>query len=419
MRIGLFTDTFRPNLNGVTVSIETFAAELAHLGSTVVLFAPRPRFPRPFGSRFGSAVPPISHPPGVDSVHWVPSVPLVFERTQRLALPLERLIVSSARRARLDVVHTQTPFGIGYAGVQAGRALGIPVVHTYHTYYAEYVHYLRAGARLARRLTPAVSRWFCNLHDWVIVPSHDIEDLLAGYGVRRPLEVLMTGVPIPPVATPEERVLARRELGLAPEERALLFVGRIAREKNLDLLLDAMPELLARDPRLVLFLAGDGPDRLRLERAVVARGLAREVRFLGWVPHDAIEPCYRAADVFVFPSLTETQGLALLEAMARGCAVVAAHGPGVRELIDHGVNGLLAAPEPRAFARAVTVLLARPQLARRLGESARRRAGDLESAGQARTLLERYEELQAQARGVRRGLRGLAARAREEVAAWR
>lgn len=416
MRIGFFTDTYRPNLNGVVVSIETFAAELDRLGSSVVLFAPRAQLTELFSlGRRGSK----DLPPGIEAVHSIPSLPLFFERSQRLALPIERLVLGWAERARLDVVHTHTPFGIGYAGVQAGRTLGLPLIHTYHTYYAEYSHYLRAGARLARRVTPAVSRWFCNLHDWVIAPSHDIEELLTHYGVRRPIQVLQTGVPIPPETTAAGRETARRALGLGAEARPLLFVGRIAREKNLDLLLDAMLLLRERVPGVILLLAGDGPDRHRLERGVAERGLAREVRFLGWVPHDAIEPCYRAAEVFAFPSLTETQGLALLEAMARGCAVVAARGPGVCDLIDHGVNGLLADPEPDRLASAVATLLAQPGLAARLGTGARLRALDLDSALMAGALMRRYDELRAGARLGRRGLRGLALRAREEVAAWR
>lgn len=425
MRIGFFTDTYRPSLNGVVVSIETFASEVARLGSSIVLFAPRPRF-----SPWFSSLPWLAEsgaagglPPGIDEVHWVPSLPLITDRTHRVALPIMRQIRLRAAAAGIDVVHTHTPFAVGYSGIQVGRALGIPIVHTYHTYYAEYVHYLRAGAPLARRLTPAISRWFCNLHDLVLAPSQDIQELLVHYGVRRPIEVLMTGVAMEPEVTiaerKAEREAARSRLGLDPGERALLFVGRIAREKNLDLLLEVLPLLRAREPRIKLLLAGDGPDRQRLERAAQARGLEGQVRFLGRVPHDEIDDCYHAADLFLFPSITETQGLALLEAMSRGCPLVAACGPGVRDLVHHGWDGLLAEPEPVAFAAAAAAVLGAPDFSRRLGAAARGRALELDAGSQAHRLLERYESLRSGARGSRRGLRGFAMRAREEVAAWR
>jgi 1,2-diacylglycerol 3-alpha-glucosyltransferase len=417
MRIGFFTDSYRPNLNGVVVSIETFAAALSDLGGDVVLFAPGPRISRLLPTQLTSGSTPL--PPGITELHLIPSVPLIVERNQRLALPIQRIIQRRAAAAGLDVVHTHTPFAIGYAGVQAGRALGAPLVHTYHTYYAEYVHYLKAGARLARRITPAVSRWFCNLHDRVLAPSHDLQGILVRYGVRRPIEVMMTGVAIPPEATPAERLAAKRELGVEPPVKTLLFVGRIAREKNLDLLLDSLVKLRRRLPRVTLLLAGDGPYRARLEHGVTARGLASRVRFLGWVPHDQIQTTYLAADLFVSTSLTETQGLAPLEAMASGCAVVLARGPGVVDLVEHERSGLIVDPDAQSLAAAAEQVLTDPDLRGRLAAGARERAKRTEARAQASQLLSRYQELRLSARCSRRGLRGLAARAREEVAAWR
>lgn len=415
MRIGFFTDSYRPNLNGVTVSIETFAAALADLGGSVVLFAPGPQVMRLSPTRLTTRTAAL--PPGITELNLIPSVPFIVERNQRLALPIQRII--QRRSAGVDIVHTHTPFAIGYAGVQAGRALGVPLIHTYHTYYAEYVHYLKAGARLARRITPVVSRWFCNLHDRVLAPSHDLEGILVRYGVRRPIEVMMTGVPIPPEASPAERLAAKRELGVEPPVKTLLFVGRIAREKNLDLLLDSLVLLYRRLPATKLLLAGDGPYRPRLERGVIARGLSSWVRFLGWVPHDRIQTAYLAADLFVSTSLTETQGLAPLEAMAAGCPVVVARGPGVVELVVDGQSGLIVDPDRERVAEAAERVLTDPALARELAAGGRERAEGIEARAQAGRLLSLYRELRSSARCSRRGLRGLATRAREEVAAWR
>ncbi len=416
MHIGFFTDCYRPNQNGVVVSMESFAAELTRLGSEVSVFAPRPQV-----TGFLAQTPAQSaHPPGdVATVHWLPSVPLPVERSQRLALPVTRWIRRHPATAELDIVHTHTPFAIGYAAVQVARSLGIPIVHTYHTYYEEYVHYFRAGAPIARRITPAYSRWFCNLHDHIVAPSAGIREVLLDYGVRRPIEILHTGVDLSPLPDPQSRARMRSELGIAPDVPLLLFAGRIAREKNLDLLLSMLARLGSRFPAAELVLAGDGPDRTRLEREAEEHGLAHRVRFLGWVPHEEIRDLYAAADLFVSASVTETQGLSILEAMATGTAVIAARGPGVTDLIEHGVSGWLAAPTAPSLVEACAAILSDPALAARLAAGGRARAEALGTRSQAWKLYHRYEELARRARGSRRGLRGLAARAREEVAAWR
>ncbi len=418
MRIGYFTDSYRPNLNGVVVSMETFAAEIAPLGSSVVIFAPRTQITGFFTQRIISST--HSLPAGIEAIYWVPSFPLITERSHGLALPIAHRVRQLAAELGLDVVHTHTPFAIGYVGVQAGRALGLPLVHTYHTYYAEYVHYLKAGAPIARRITPAFSRWFCNLHDQILAPSHDTRDLLVRYGVRRPVDVLMTGVPIPSDVSAPKRSAARARIGISPSAPVLLSVGRIAREKNLDLLLGALAILNERRPDAELVIAGDGPDRSRIEQLAAKQGLASRVRFIGWVPHNEIDVCYRAADVFVSASVTETQGLSLLEAMAAGLAVVAVRGPGIVDLVEHETSGLLVDdPRPMPFAAAVDRILSEAALGDRLSTAARRRAEGVDAARQARILCDCYAQLRASARRERRGWRGLATRAREEVAAWR
>jgi 1,2-diacylglycerol 3-alpha-glucosyltransferase len=417
MRIGYFTDSYRPNLNGVVVSMESFAAELLDLGSEVTVFAPRPQAHGLLAQPHAQSA---ATPPEIHSICWVPSVPLILERSQRMGLPIARWILHRATDAGgLDVVHTHTPFAIGYAGVQVARTLGIPIVHTYHTYYEEYVHYFRAGAPLARRITPAYSRWFCNLHDYILAPSHDIRSLLLDYGVRRPIEVFQTGVQLPGVADPIQVRVTRREFDLPAEVPVLMFAGRIAREKNLDQLLSVVNHLRAKYPSLLLVLAGDGPDRHRLERDAAALGIAPHVRFVGWVSHERMGRLFCAADVFVSASVTETQGLALLESMAARTPVVAARGPGVNDLIRDGESGILTSPTAEALAAAVHEVLSDRDLAARLAAGGRRRAEALSAKAQADQLLARYESLKRRARSSRTGLRGLAVRAREEVSAWR
>jgi glycosyltransferase involved in cell wall biosynthesis len=419
MRVGFFTDTFRPNLNGVVVSIESFAAELIDLGCESVVFAPRPPR-RPPAARTAPAITVPYDLPGIDTIHWVPSMRSLIGPGHRIGLPFLRRLLSLAQREELDVIHTQTPFQIGYAGISIARKLGVPIVHTYHTYFAEYVHYLKVAARLGKLAAPRYSRWFCNLHDLVLAPSTDIQRVLRGYGVRRPVEVLETGVPLPARLDAAEQVTARATLGLPAECRVLLYVGRLAREKNLDLLLAAARRLAAWRDDFVLLLVGDGPGRQQLERDAARLGIGRHVRFSGWVDHDRLRPYFAAATLFVFPSVTETQGLSLLEAMAHGVPVVASVGPAIGDLVEPGRNGLLVAPESGDLSEAIDALLDDPALAGLLARGARNAAARLDAQRQATRLFELFESLVGHSRRTaRRGLRGLAARAWEEATAWR
>jgi glycosyltransferase involved in cell wall biosynthesis len=238
--------------------------------------------------------------------------------------------------------------------------------------------------------------------------------------VRRPIEIMKTGVRVPPMPATDEASAARDHLGLPDSAPLLLYVGRLAREKNLDLLLEVTRHVHSARPDAVLLLVGDGPDRQRLQRRARSLRIADRVRFPGWVPHAELRRWYVAADIFVFPSTTETQGLSLLEAMAHGCAVVAANGPGTRDVITSGASGMLVAAEARRLAGAVRTVLDEPGGTTRLGRGARAVAEHLDSRRQARRLYTRYQLLIEECRrAARRGWRGLAARAWEETVAWR
>ncbi len=415
MHVGFFTDTFAPNQNGVVVSIETFAAELQALGCRTTIFAPDTRHPLAGRRR-------RLHARGAAEVRWVRSVPWMIDRSYRFALPAIRQLAQVADDSAVDLVHTHTPFALGYAGLHVGRRLRLPVVHTYHTYFAEYAHYLRAGAVFGRRAAPPVSRWFCNLHNLVLAPSSDVRALLESYGVRSPIDVVMSGVKLPAPADPDDGHCVRSRAGMAADAPLLLYVGRVAREKNLDLLLRTLVRLVARKPETRLALVGDGPDGPRLKALARRLGVEAQLHWAGWIPHDALRPWYAAADVFVFASLTETQGLAVLEAMAHALPVVAANGPGLRDTLVDGDNGLVVEPIPAAFAAGVAKILDDRRTAARLAGSAQRTATHLSATNQARRLLNHYEALGAATpgrQGGRRGIRDLAASAWETAAAWR
>lgn len=353
MRVGLFTNNYLPMLGGVSTAVETVRAVLARLGHEPVVVAPRMR----------------GAPEREPGVIRVPAVPAPTHPDFALPLPLSPDLARRLAALDLDVVHAQHPFLLGQAGRRLARRRGCPFVFTYHTRYDEYAHYVPLPRPLVARQAVLWSTRFANRADLVIAPSAALAARLRAQGVTRPIEVLPTGVDLARFE-PGDRTRARMILGLGPGP-LLLYVGRLDREKNVAFLLDAFERVTAVHPTARLTLVGRGTEEETLRRRTVARGIAGRVRFVGGVPPSSVAPYYQAADVFVFSSTTETQGLAVLEAMASGLPVVAVRAAGVEEAVLDGVSGLLVPEEREAFAGAVLELLQDPDLAGKLAGGAR------------------------------------------------
>ena len=223
---------------------------------------------------------------------------------------------------RFDLVHIQTPFVAHYRGLELARRFGVPAVETYHTFFEEYLfHYvpflpkgwLRAAAR-------RFSRTQGNSVAALVVPSTAMREVLGGYGVTTPMHVVPTGIPLAEFGG-GDGARFRARLGIAAATPLLLFVGRVAHEKNIGFLLRALELAKQQVPGLEMVIAGEGPAEASLRREAARLGLAARVHFVGYLDRKgALLDCYAAADAFVFASRTETQGLVLLEAMARRLA---------------------------------------------------------------------------------------------------
>lgn len=349
----MLSDVYFPRVNGVSTSIQTLRQALAEAGHASVLAAPD--YPG------AASEPDIVRIPG-----WpVPRDPEDrFMHPRALAAALDTL-----NPADFDLVHIHTPFLAHRAGVRWARRHGLPSVETCHTLFEEYFHHYlpflpRAWlAAAARRL----SRKECDGVTAVIAPSSAMKRTLEAYGVARPLHVISTGIRMADFADCDGAAFRARH-GIAPARPVMAYVGRVAFEKNLDFLL-RVTEAVRRDrPDALLVIAGEGPARAKLERAVAARGLADSVRFVGYLERKTELPaCYCAADVFVFASKTETQGLVLLEAMALGVPVVALAEMGTRDVLKDGAGCRIAPDDVDAFARTLAPLLADRTAARALG----------------------------------------------------
>ena len=328
MRILKVSDVYFPRVNGVSTSIETFRRDLLGLGHEVTLVAPR------------YAAEPVA-------VNTAASAPIVRIEARSVPRdPEDRLMswrglnatLEALAGQRFDVVHIHTPFLAHYAALRVARKFRIPVVATYHTRFEEYLHHYVPV--LPRALTRPAARRFsrsqCNQLDAIIAPSLAMRDALLDYGVKRRIEILPTGLPGERFVRGDGASFRARH-GIAADRPVLLFVGRAAHEKNIGFLLRMVAELRRRQPSVLLLVAGEGPAAADLRALAAQLQLGESVRFMGYFDRGGeLQDCYRAADLFVFASLTETQGLVLLEAMAQAVPVVGIPRMGTIDILGPG-----------------------------------------------------------------------------------
>jgi len=351
MRVGLFTDAYLPEISGVTTVVNRLKKELERLGHVTYIYAP------------GYGKQEVDSP----GVFRFPSQPFMFHKASRVAFPYSRGATHSFER--LDIVHSHAPFSMGLLALGVATRYRIPHVHTYHTYLSEYRHYLPVGLRPPKKAAERASAAFCNHCTAVTAPSTPIKEELIRYGVHRPIHVLPFGVDLSPFQRPAAW-RPRCSLGIPQDAPLLLHVGRLAREKNLPFLIRVFADIHAADPRVTLVVAGDGPLRGQLERQAEELGLSHCIIFTGFIDHPQLIDLYKEADLFLFSSKTETQGLVLLEAMAGATPVVAIGRLGVLDVVKDGKNGLLAPEDEGEYKRLALDLLGDHHLYERLRQGA-------------------------------------------------
>lgn len=359
MRVLMVSDVYFPRINGVSTSIETFRHALADHGVEVRVVVPR------YGDE-----------PEQAGVARVAGRPVPRDPEDRMVAWRAMRDTVRKHAADCDLVHIQTPFAAHYTGLRAGRREGVPVLATYHTLFEEYLqHYAPIlPAAALRALARHFSRRQCNALDGIVVPSLAMRTRLNEYGVKRPIHVLPTGIPLGRFSG-GNRDRFRAAHGIGAGRPLALFVGRVGHEKNIGFLFEMMVAALRKCPDLLLLVAGEGPALPALRAKAAGHGLGESVRFAGYLDrHRDLPDCYAAADVFVFASRTETQGLVLLEAMAVGLPVVALAHMGTVDILAPG-QGCRVPPEtPRGFADAVVEIVSDAALRARLGREARAHA---------------------------------------------
>jgi 1,2-diacylglycerol 3-alpha-glucosyltransferase len=278
-------------------------------------------------------------------VFRLPSIPLVFLPSRRMAFAPSPKLFFGLRKLKLDVVHTQTEFPLGIFGRVVADLFHLPTVHTYHTMYEDYVHYIANGHLITPRMAQQFSRIFCNRAKVVITPAEKTRNSLIAYGVRRPIMTIPTGIDFSPFSrskySADDILAVKRELGIAADAPVVVFVGRVAIEKSLDVVLKAMPALLKNLPDAKLAIVGDGPAIPIMQALADGLGITSSVVFAGGKRWETIGKYYQLGDVFVTASTSETQGLTYIEAIAAKTPVIAKKDQSIDGVVIHGETGLV------------------------------------------------------------------------------
>jgi 1,2-diacylglycerol 3-alpha-glucosyltransferase len=358
MKILFISDVYFPRVNGVSTSIKTFIDQLALLGHQIDLIAPD------YGKQHANE----------PNIKRIPARSIYFDPEDKLMKYGEALkLLPELEKADYDIIHINTPFVAHYLGLKLAKLLNIPCVETYHTFFEDYLHHYLPWIpqSAARGIARFISKKQCNAVDAVVVPSQPMLDVLRAYGIKTTANVIPTGLQAGSFAD-ADGIMFKKIYGIENNRPMLLYVGRVAFEKNIPFLFEMIKVLAERHPNVLLVVAGEGPAERALHQLAITLKIEDNVKFIGYLDRDTeLNACYRSADVFVFSSKSETQGLVLLEAMAQGTPVVAIAELGTASILVEGEGAMISSENTTEFAEKVASLIEDHEQRNTLGESAK------------------------------------------------
>lgn len=328
MKIGIFTDTYRPQINGVVTSVCLMEQKLKEHGHEPFIFT-------------------IAHPhvkPSQDpsNVFRIGSVTFWGNPDYRIAKIYSRGTLKKVQELKIDLIHSHAPFSLGIMAHLIAKKLEIPEIHTYHTMLSDYTHYIKFGGLMPKLAAENYSRVFCNLVNAIIVPTKKVYQTLKDYGVKTPIYIIPTGIELSlfyKEIPKQELLILKDNLKLSENDQILIFVGRIAKEKSIEKLINYHKKLVSKDPHYKLIIVGSGDYLKKLTELVESLSLEDHIVFPGKVNYNDLPKYYQIADCFVTASTSETQGLVVLEAAASGLPIVAIDDESYYDMIQHGKNG--------------------------------------------------------------------------------
>lgn len=325
MKVLITSDWYKPVINGVVTSVENLKKGLELAGHDVRIL-----------TLSGN-----THSRIEDGVYYVGSINAgMIYPNARLKLAVSHKIIRSIMEWKPDVVHSQCEFSTFFIARHIAYDCKIPLIHTYHTVYEDYTHYFSPNQKMGKMVTKVLSKQILTDTQAVIVPSEKIKSMLTGYGVDRPIYVIPSGIDVDQYLSPESerRSKLRESLGIAPSECILLYVGRLAKEKNIE---ELFAFLKNTDSTQRMLIVGDGPYRRELEHIAKQEGVWERLIFTGMAAPSQVSDYYAAGDIFVSASSSETHGLTYIEAMASALPLLCRADKCLDGVISSGVNGLL------------------------------------------------------------------------------
>lgn len=332
LNIGIFTDTYTPDINGVSVSIATLKEQLELLGHNVFVITTS------LDSKFTG----ITYEDGVLRIHGIRLKKLY---NYRMAMPYSIVAKKYIKAMKLDIIHVHTEFGIGIFARLIARNRKIPIVYTYHTMLEDYTHYIAKAKAInigAQKFVRLVSRAYCNNSIAVIAPTQKTKNILLRYGAKTEIHVIPTGVDISkflPENIDFHLVSEFRKKYQLENKFTILYLGRLAPEKSVELLIDGMKELSKTHKDIKLLIVGLGPSLEPLKKYVATQGLSDTVEFTGRMEYSKVPIAYASCDIFATASLTETQGLTYIEALSAGLCVLTRKDEASEIILKDGENG--------------------------------------------------------------------------------
>lgn len=333
MRIGIFTDTYPPFINGVSTSVLMLKKALEKKNHQVYIVT------------VNSESVTYSYD-DKERVLRIPSIPIgIYDYRVSGIYPIKA--ATMIKKWKLDVIHSHTEFGIGTFARIISKQLNVPLVHTYHTMYEDYIHYITKGYfdGVSKKIVEYLTLFYCDKTiSELVVPTKKTYDLFVNkYKVNRNIHIVPTGIDIEKFYREnyEKKQIfdLKNELGIDKKDFILLYVGRIASEKNIEFLLNEHKGIIKNRPDIKLLIIGDGPDLVKYKENVISKGINNNVIFAGKVPFDRIGLYYQLANIFVTASKTETQGLTVIEAMAASIPVVAINDDSFNTVVVNDLNG--------------------------------------------------------------------------------
>lgn len=354
MKIGIFTDIYYPHLNGVSVGVDGLVKELKKNGHTVYLFAPKIK----------------GYKDNDPNVFRLSSAKVIFSAPEiRLPIPIPNRSLRKVFELDLDLIHAHGSGSFSFLGYQIARIKGIPFILTFHGMLTEYTHYILRGKVIKPQTVVLLSRLFGNAADGLTTPSEKMKNILIDYGVQKPIKVIPNIVDLLTFDIPKKTFLHER-LELPKDASIILSVGRLGKEKNFAFIIRMFKKLAEKEKTSHLVLVGEGPEK---EKLVKLSGdlLNKRIHFAGEIGVEEMPLVYASAKIFVFTSVTETQGLCVMEAASSGLPLVLVDDSAYKNIIIDGINGFSLPQDQDIFAQKLEKLLEDKNLQKKFGENSR------------------------------------------------